>query len=45
MWAAVQASGMSVFVHTQTGGIKVNDPEALTLKVMHGERRSRSTSR
>ncbi len=25
---------MSVFVHTQTGGIKVNDPEALTLKVM-----------
>ncbi len=34
VWAAVQASGMSVFVHTQTGGIKVNDPEALTLKVM-----------
>ena len=25
---------MSVFVHTQTGGIKVDDPEALTLKVM-----------
>ena len=34
VWAAIQASGMSVFVHTQTGGIKVNDPEALTLKVM-----------
>ena len=25
---------MSVFVHTQTGGIKIDDPEALTLKVM-----------
>ena len=34
VWAAIQGSGMSVFVHTQTGGIKVNDPEALTLKVM-----------
>ncbi len=34
VWAAIQASGMSVFVHTQTGGIKVNDPEALTLKIM-----------
>jgi Amidohydrolase len=34
VWAAIQASGMSVFVHTQTGGVKVNDPEALTLKVM-----------
>jgi hypothetical protein len=29
---------MSVFVHTQTGGIKVNDPEALTLRVDDGER-------
>ena len=35
----------SVFVHTQTGGVKVNDPEAHTLKVDDGERRSRSTSR
>ena len=34
VWAAIQASGMSVFVHTQTGGVKVNDPEALTLKVV-----------
>ncbi len=34
VWAAIQATGMSVFVHTQTGGIRVNDPEALTLKVM-----------
>jgi predicted TIM-barrel fold metal-dependent hydrolase len=34
VWAAIQGSGMSVFMHTQTGGVKVNDPEALTLKVM-----------
>ncbi len=34
VWAAIQDSGMSVFIHTQTGGIKVDDPEALTLKIM-----------
>jgi predicted TIM-barrel fold metal-dependent hydrolase len=34
VWAAVSEAGMSVFIHTQTGGIRVNDPEALTLKVM-----------
>lgn len=34
VWAAIQRSGMSVFVHTQTGGIKIEDPEALTLRVM-----------
>jgi predicted TIM-barrel fold metal-dependent hydrolase len=34
VWAAIQGSGMSVFVHTQTGGIKIEDPEALTLRVM-----------
>jgi len=34
VWAAIQASGMQVFIHTQTGGIKVNDPEATTLKVV-----------
>jgi hypothetical protein len=34
VWAAVSETGMSVFIHTQTGGIRVNDPEALTLKVM-----------
>jgi predicted TIM-barrel fold metal-dependent hydrolase len=34
VWAAIQSCGLQVFVHTQTGGIRVNDPEALTLKVM-----------
>ncbi len=34
VWAAIQETGMSVFVHTQTGGIKVDDPEALTLRIM-----------
>ena len=45
VWAAVQATGMSVFIHTQTGGIKVDDPEALDAQGHDGERRSRSTSR
>jgi len=27
VWAAIQGCGLSVFVHTQTGGIKVDDPE------------------
>src|SRR5271154_5224394 len=34
VWAAVQANGMHVFIHTQTGGIKVNDPASTTLKVV-----------
>ena len=34
VWAALQATGCSVFFHTQTGGVKVNDPEAITLKVV-----------
>lgn len=34
VWDAASANGMQIFVHTQTGGIKVNDPEALTLKVV-----------
>jgi predicted TIM-barrel fold metal-dependent hydrolase len=34
VWAAIQNCGMSVFIHTQTGGVKIDDPEALTLKVM-----------
>lgn len=34
VWAAIQAAGLSAFIHTQTGGVKVNDPEALTLRVM-----------
>ena len=34
IWAAAQANGVHVFIHTQTGGVKVNDPEAITLKVV-----------
>src|SRR5262245_3486557 len=34
VWSAIQGAGLSVFIHTQTGGIKVDDPEALTLKVV-----------
>ena len=28
VWAAAQANGVHVFIHTQTGGVKVNDPES-----------------
>ncbi|HUA94356.1 MAG TPA: amidohydrolase family protein, partial [Acidimicrobiales bacterium] len=34
VWAAAQANGVQVFIHTQTGGVKVNDREATTLKVV-----------
>jgi predicted TIM-barrel fold metal-dependent hydrolase len=34
VWAAAQSNGVHVFIHTQTGGVKVNDPEATTLKVV-----------
>ena len=34
MWAAAQANGVHVFIHTQTGGVKVNDTTATTLKVV-----------
>ena len=34
VWAAAQANGVHVFFHTQTGGIKVNDPSSTTLKVV-----------
>ena len=34
VWAAAQSNGVHVFIHTQTGGVKVNDPEAITLKVV-----------
>ncbi len=34
IWAAAQANGVQAFFHTQTGGVKVNDPEASTLKAM-----------
>jgi predicted TIM-barrel fold metal-dependent hydrolase len=34
VWAAAQANGVQPFFHTQTGGVKVNDTEAVTLKVV-----------
>lgn len=34
VWAAAQASGVQIFFHTQTGGVKVNDPSSTTLKVV-----------
>ena len=34
VWAAAQASGLHIFIHTQTGGVKVNDPASTTLKVV-----------
>src|SRR5439155_4304261 len=34
MWAAAQANGLRSFFHTQTGGVKVNDPASSTLKVV-----------
>jgi hypothetical protein len=34
VWGAAQANGVHVFMHTQTGGVKVNDPASTTLKVV-----------
>lgn len=34
IWAAARDGGLQVFFHTQTGGVKVDDPEATTLKVV-----------
>ncbi|MDG2029119.1 MAG: amidohydrolase family protein [Acidimicrobiales bacterium] len=34
VWAAAQGCGVHVFMHTQTGGVKVDDKEATTLKVV-----------
>ncbi|MFP3899251.1 MAG: amidohydrolase family protein [Acidimicrobiia bacterium] len=34
VWAAAQANGVQPFFHTQTGGVKVDDAEATTLKVV-----------
>ncbi len=34
VWAAIQDAGLQVFIHTQTGGVKVNDPESTTLRVV-----------
>jgi hypothetical protein len=34
IWDAAQANGQQIFFHTQTGGVKVNDPASTTLKVV-----------
>jgi hypothetical protein len=34
VWAAASATGLQPFFHTQTGGVKVGDTEAVTLKVV-----------
>jgi predicted TIM-barrel fold metal-dependent hydrolase len=34
VWAATQSSGLHAFFHTQTGGVKVDDPASTTLKVV-----------
>ena len=34
VWAAVVANGVHPFFHTQTGGVKVNDPASTTLQVV-----------
>jgi len=34
VWAAAQSNDVHVFIHTQTGGVKVNDPASTTLKVV-----------
>ncbi len=36
VWEAIQANGLHVFFHTQTGGVKVNDPMSSTLKTVMG---------
>jgi predicted TIM-barrel fold metal-dependent hydrolase len=37
VWGAAQANGVHVFMHSQTGGVKVNDPASTTLKVVMGQ--------
>src|SRR5262245_3628276 len=34
VWAAAVANGVHVFIHTQTGGVKVDDPTSTTLRVV-----------
>ena len=34
VWAAAVANGVQPFFHTQTGGVKVNDPASTTLRVV-----------
>ncbi|HUO48723.1 MAG TPA: amidohydrolase family protein, partial [Acidimicrobiales bacterium] len=34
VWSAIAGAGLQVFIHTQTGGVKVNEPDAATLRVV-----------
>ena len=34
VWAAARSGGLHAFFHTQTGGVKVDDPASTTLKVV-----------
>lgn len=34
VWAALQANGLQPFFHTQTGGVRVDDPTSTTLEVV-----------
>jgi predicted TIM-barrel fold metal-dependent hydrolase len=34
MWDALEATGLQPFFHTQTGGVRLDDPESTTLKVV-----------
>ncbi len=36
VWAAAQASGVHVFFHCATGGVKIKDPSAATMKTVMG---------
>ena len=45
VWAAAQANGVHVFIHTQTGGVKVNDPSRPPRSRSSWRTRHRSTSR
>jgi predicted TIM-barrel fold metal-dependent hydrolase len=36
VWGAAQANGLHVFMHSATGGVKVDDPASTTLKVVMG---------
>jgi predicted TIM-barrel fold metal-dependent hydrolase len=36
VWAAAQAGGVHVFFHCATGGVKINDPKATTMRTVMG---------
>jgi predicted TIM-barrel fold metal-dependent hydrolase len=36
VWAAAQANGLHVFLHCATGGVKVKEPDAVTMRTVMG---------